>query len=223
VSPEPVCALISGGVDSAVLVWRELEAGAEVHPVYVTAGMTWEPVERRCLDRFLEGIATPRLQALHVLSLPLGDVYGTHWSVDGTGAPDYEAPDEAVYLPGRNIVLLSKAAIYCALNGIPRIAIGVLSANPFPDATDEFFASVGRALTLGLDYRLEIERPFSGLHKVDVVRMGAHLPLELTFSCVRPAGDLHCGDCNKCRERQEGFAEAGVPDLTRYARQRGVM
>jgi 7-cyano-7-deazaguanine synthase len=223
VQPEPACVLASGGVDSAVLVWRKLEDGGDVQPVYVRAGMAWEDVEYRCLAAYLQAIASPRLRPLHTLALPLGDVYGSHWSVAGEGAPEYEAPDEAVYLPGRNIVLLSKASIYCALNGIPRIALGVLAANPFPDATDEFFMSIQRALSLGLDHPLSIERPFASLHKVDVVRMGAQLPLELTFSCIRPVGEQHCGDCNKCRERQEGFLEAGVPDLTRYARARGLV
>src|SRR5438132_1703864 len=198
----PVCVLVSGGIDSAVLVWRELEAGAEVQPIYIRAGMAWEDVEQRWLERYLEAIASPRLGALKVLSLPLEDTYGSHWSVVAEGAPAYEAPDEAVYLPGRNVVLLSKAAIYCALNRIPRIALGVLAANPFPDATDEFFATIERALNLGLDHALTIERPLATLHKVDVVRIGAHLPLELTFSCIRPDGEFHCGDCNKCRERQ---------------------
>jgi 7-cyano-7-deazaguanine synthase len=215
--------LVSGGVDSAVLVSRMLVEGGEVQPIYVRAGMAWEDVEYRCLAAYLEAIASPRLRPLHALALPLDDVYGSHWSVAGEGVPDFDAPDEAVYLPGRNIVLLGKAAIYCALNSIPRIALGVLAANPFPDATDDFFAAIQRALSLGLDHPLAIERPFASLHKVDVVRMGEHLPLELTFSCIRPVGEQHCGDCNKCRERQEGFLEAGVADLTRYAKARGVV
>jgi len=215
--------LVSGGVDSAVLVARELQTGGEVQPVFVRAGMAWEEIEQRSLILYLAAVAAPGLRPLQVLSLPLDDVYGSHWSLGGPGAPEYDAPDEAVYLPGRNIALLSKTAIYCALNEISRIALGVLSANPFPDATDEFFASCERALSLGLGRPLTIERPFASLHKVDVVRLGGNLPLDLTFSCVQPAGELHCGDCNKCRERQEGFIEAEVPDRTRYAKQHGVV
>ena len=218
-----VSVLVSGGLDSAVLVWQALQDAPEVHPLYVRAGMAWEDVEEQLLARFLSAIATPALQPLHSLSLPVGDVYGSHWSVGAAPAPAYEAPDEAVYLPGRNIVLLSKAAIYCALQKIPRVALGVLSANPFPDATGEFFVSMQRTLSLGLDHELTIERPFASLHKADIVRMGAHLPLDLTLSCIRPVGELHCGNCNKCRERQEAFLEADMTDPTRYARQRGVV
>jgi 7-cyano-7-deazaguanine synthase len=221
--PEPVCVLVSGGVDSAVLVWLKLQDGGEVQPVYVRAGMAWEDVEQRWLARYLDAIASPRLRPLRSLSLPLDDVYGSHWSLRGEAGPAYDAPDETVYLPGRNIALLSKTSIYCALNHISRIALGVLAANPFPDATDEFIASIQRSLTLGLDHALTIERPFASLHKADVVRMGANLPLDLTFSCISPLGELHCGDCNKCRERQEGFIEASVPDRSSYAKQRGVV
>jgi 7-cyano-7-deazaguanine synthase len=73
-------------------------------------------------------------------------------------------------------------------------------------------------LSGGLAQPIRVERPFARLHKEDVVKLGAHLPLELTFTCNNPSGELHCGDCNKCAERQEGFAKAGVADPTTYAR-----
>jgi 7-cyano-7-deazaguanine synthase len=215
---ERVCVLTSGGVDSAVLVWHVLQSGVEVQPVYVATGMQWEAVETIWLDRYLMAIAAPGLLPLKRLELPLEDVYDRHWSVGGEVSPGYDAPDEAVYLPGRNIVLAAKTAIYCALNGIERIASGVLMGNPFPDATTEFFSSLERTLSLGLDHTIRTERPFSTMHKVDVVRLGHELPLELSFSCINPVGELHCGDCNKCAERQLGFNEAGVPDRTVYAR-----
>jgi len=218
VAQPTVCALVSGGLDSAVLAWYVARDGADVQPLYVRTGMIWEDVEFAHLCRFIESAGLSTVRAPRPISYPLGDVYAAHWSVGGEGRPGFDAPDEAVYLPGRNIVLTSKAAIYCALNGIERIVMGLLAGNPFPDATEPFFRSLAETLSLGLGSSITIERPFAGMHKPDVVRLGAHLPLELTFSCISPVGDLHCGDCNKCRERQEGFREAGVPDRTRYAR-----
>ena len=213
----PVCVLTSGGVDSAVLVGYLQDQGDDVHPVYIATGMQWEEVERRWLDRYLSAIASPRLRPLKALSFPLRDIYSDHWSVGGADSPDFDAPDEAVYLPGRNVILLAKTAVYCALSGIPRIAIGVLAGNPFPDATSSFFSGMADTLSGALASPIHIERPFGAMHKPDVVRLGAHLPLELSFSCINPVGDLHCGDCNKCRERQEGFRDAGVPDRTEYS------
>jgi 7-cyano-7-deazaguanine synthase len=49
------------------------------------------------------------------------------------------------------------------------------------------------------------------------MELGRGLPLELTFSCLRPADQLHCGACNKCAERQAAFQAAGMRDGTRYA------
>ena len=213
-----VCVLASGGVDSAILAWQLTQDGSEVQPIYVQAGMAWEETERRWLERYLGAISSPLLRPVRTLAFPLADVYASHWSLEGQGAPDYNAPDEAAYLPGRNVILVAKTAVYCALNGIERIAIGVLAGNPFPDATDGFFDSMAGALSAGLGCPLRIERPFGTMHKVDVVRLGAHLPLHLTFSCVQPVGESHCGSCNKCAERQRGFREAGVPDQTIYAR-----
>jgi 7-cyano-7-deazaguanine synthase len=62
--------------------------------------------------------------------------------------------------------------------------------------------------------------PYRGLSKAEVVRRGRGLPLEWTFSCLKPADGRHCGACNKCAERRRGFAEAGLPDPTDYRQER---
>jgi len=109
--------------------------------------------------------------------------------------------------------------LFCALRGIPRIAVGPLAGNPFPDATTEFFGAMAHALSLGLDYPLEIAAPFATMHKADVIRLGAELgvPLERTLSCMGPRDGRHCGRCSKCRERQDAFAECGLEDPAPYA------
>ena len=55
------------------------------------------------------------------------------------------------------------------------------------------------------------------MNKQQVMALGRNLPLELTFSCIAPAGGLHCGRCNKCAERQNAFRDAGITDKTSYA------
>ena len=73
-----------------------------------------------------------------VLSAPTAVLYGDHWSVRARASAADE-PDENTYLPGRNILLISLAAIWGSTHGVSRIAIGSLGGNPFPDATPEFF------------------------------------------------------------------------------------
>jgi 7-cyano-7-deazaguanine synthase len=212
--------LCSGGLDSAVLVAIEAQASV-VQPAYVSTGLAWEAAERRVLARILEAADFgPRVLPPVVLSLDMRDIYPpTHWAIRGT-PPAYDTPDEDVYLDGRNIVLLSKAAVFAARARIGRVALGPLAGNPFPDATPRFFQAMREALSIGLDHPIDIATPLSALHKADVIKRGMELdvPLALTLSCMNPReGDRHCGRCSKCRERHEAFVEAGVPDPTDYA------
>jgi len=214
------CVLFSGGLDSAVLLADEARRHASVWPVHVRAGFAWEDAERRAIDRLLA--AAPfagRVRSVTTLAVDMRDIYpADHWAVTGT-PPAYDTPDEDVYLDGRNIVLLSKAAVFCARRRVPRLALGSLSNNPFPDATPDFRRAMARALSLGLAFDIDIVTPLADVHKDGVVRLGLDLgvPLELSLSCMNPAHDGHCGRCSKCRERIDAFREAGVPDRTDYA------
>ncbi|OJW22609.1 MAG: 7-cyano-7-deazaguanine synthase [Planctomycetales bacterium 71-10] len=212
-----VAVLVSGGIESAVLVATMLDRYERVRPIYVRCGLRWEGVELAAARSFLAAIAREGLEPLVVLDEPIRDVYGPHWSTDGPDVPDAESPDEAVYLPGRNLLLTVKAAVWCRLRGATALALGSLGSNPFPDSTDEFFRGLESVLSRAMSGGPRLLRPFAGLHKPEVVRRGAGLPLEKTFSCIRPVDRLHCGRCNKCAERRQGFREAGVADLTLYA------
>ena len=157
---ERVAVLCSGGLDSVVLA-ADLATTAQVYPIYVASGLAWEREERAMLERALQAFpGGAHLAPLHVLDATVRDVYApTHWSLTGN-PPAWDTPDEEVYLAGRNIVLLGKAAVYCALRQIGRVALGPLAGNPFPDATPEFFEAMARALSLGLAHPITIETPY---------------------------------------------------------------
>ena len=210
--------LLSGGLDSAVLVADEATRD-EVQPIYVSVGLAWEPEEQAIVARFLASLPPGgRVRPLVSLSVDMRDVYAaSHWALTGQ-PPAYHTPDEDVYLPGRNVILLGKAGVYCASARIGRLVLGTLGHNPFPDATPAFRDAMARALSLGLAHPLQIEAPYANVSKADVIRRGAALGvrLELTLSCMNPRGQ-HCGECSKCRERHDAFVEAGIPDPTTYA------
>jgi 7-cyano-7-deazaguanine synthase len=212
--------LFSAGLDSAVLLADAARRFQVVQPMYVSAGLAWEAGELAYAERLLA--APPyaaRVKPLAALALDMRDVYpASHWAVRGD-APAFDTPDTDVYLEGRNVVLLSKAAVYMARAKLTHVLLGPLAGNPFPDATPAFFDLMSRALSTGLDAPIRIEAPFAGLHKRDVIRLGSELgvPFELTLSCMQPVDGLHCGRCSKCRERRDGFREAGVADPTSYA------
>ena len=212
-----VAVLASGGLDSAVLT-AELAATEAVVPIYVRCGLVWEAEEERALDAFLAALASPRVAAPVRLELPVAGLYGAHWSTGGEDVPGAETPDSAVYLPGRNILLIGLAAVWCSLNDVGKIAIGSLEDNPFPDGTPAFFADYSRLLSAALSHEIEVVAPLRGLHKWQIIARNAGLPLELTLTCIAPVGGRHCGDCNKCFERREAFRKANVADRTSYAR-----
>jgi 7-cyano-7-deazaguanine synthase len=146
------------------------------------------------------------------------DVYpDAHWAITGA-APAYDTPDEDVYLEGRNITLIAKAAVLCARSGTGRLVLGPLAGNPFPDAQPAFFDAMAAAVSAGLAWPLEIAAPFLTRQKAEVIRLGVELgvPLADTLSCMSPVEVRHCGRCSKCRERQDAFARAGVADTTTY-------
>ena len=208
--------LISGGLDSAILLGDALRRNLTVTPIYIRCGLAWESVERLYLERYLDVLACPALKPLVMLDQPIADVYGPHWSITGEDAPVIGTPEEAVFLPGRNVLLLAKSLLWCHLQGVPALALGSLQSNPFPDATPEFFNGFQELVNQAMQGKVEVCLPFGGMKKAAVMALGKSLPLEYTFSCVAPVAALHCGRCSKCGERRDAFADAGMADPTRY-------
>jgi 7-cyano-7-deazaguanine synthase len=240
--------LISGGLDSCILLGHLLRTGQSVQPIYVRTGLAWEPEECRALDAFFAAIADANsglpsgagphpsplpegegtligplaaeeatlLRPVVELDQPVDDLYGPHWSTGARPGPAADAPDEDVYLPGRNALLLLKPLLWCSWHGIDELALGVLAMNPFDDATDAFFDHFAAAVNLAGGRPVRITRPLARLGKQAVMRLGQDMPLELTFSCVSPIEGRHCGRCNKCTERNAAFRAIGRRDPTHY-------
>jgi len=219
--------LFSGGLDSAVLAADALADGP-AHALHVSVGFAWEAEELAMAARlFAHPPFAGRIEPPVGLRFDMLDVFPpTHWAVRGE-PPAFDTPDEDVYLDGRNVILLSKAAVYAArTNGgrgapeasVTRLLLGTLADNPFPDASPAFLSATAQSFSLGLGIPIRVETPFATLHKSDVIRRGVALgvPLALTLSCMQPKDGMHCGRCSKCRERRDAFREAGVEDLTVY-------
>ncbi|MBI2093428.1 MAG: 7-cyano-7-deazaguanine synthase [Candidatus Omnitrophica bacterium] len=218
-----VCALVSGGLDSALLLQKLAQRHRPVVPLYVRCGLIWEEAEMWWLARLLKTLNLRELQPLRVLAIPMHSLYKNHWSLTGKAMPAACSPDAAVYLPGRNVLLLSAAAIWAAPRGGSTIAIGTLKGNPFGDATLDFFQRLSGCLSLAVSQPVRILAPLRRFKKSYWIRRFNHLPFHFSFSCIHPVGHQHCGCCNKCAERAGSFLEAGIPDPTRYALRKPVI
>src|SRR5262249_28653543 len=216
-SSNTISVLASGGLDSSIFIGHLLREGRRVQPFFIRTGLVWQSAGRPALERFVAAVATNDLAKLVVLELPLADLYDGHWSLTGCETPAADSPDEAVFLPGRNALLIVKAAVWCQLHGIGELALAPLGTSPFDDASAAFFRDFSAAVNHGGPRELRLSRPFGDMNKRQVMGLGRGLPLELTFSCIAPLPGLHGGQCNKCAERQAAFRDAQMRDRTAYA------
>jgi len=133
------------------------------------------------------------------------------------------------YVPARNIIFLSLCLGLAEAAGARDIFIGVnaLDYSGYPDCRPEFIEAFEAMANVGTKAGVEgkgftLHTPLIDFSKAEIVRDAARLGLDtaMSWSCYDPApGGVHCGLCDSCRLRAKGFAEAGLPDPTRYAEQ----
>jgi 7-cyano-7-deazaguanine synthase len=145
------------------------------------------------------------------------------------------------YVPARNTIFLSYALAWAEVLAVRDVFIGVnaVDYSGYPDCRPEFIAAfeamANLATRAGVEAGTEARRhggtkagfhvhaPLIQLTKAQIIRRGVELGVDysLTHSCYDPdAQGCACGRCDSCLIRRKGFAEAGVPDPTRYASSR---
>jgi len=215
--------LLSGGLDSMVCAALAREAGYSVVALTVDYGQR----HRAELDA-AKAIAA-RLADKHiVLPLDLRAFGGSALTSDiavpkdgvGEGIP-------VTYVPARNTIFLSLALGLAEASGAYDIFIGVnaLDYSGYPDCRPEFVAEFERLANLatkaGIEGdRITIRTPLLDMSKADIAREAERLGLDagLSHSCYDPSPDGGaCRECDACRLRAKGFAEAGIADPTIYA------
>lgn len=213
----PVAVMLGGGVESTALVKRFLANGNDVVPIHIRCGLVWDDCEDLFIRRFLAANASSRLHPLIDFALPLHDFLGSHWAVTGKNIPRAGAASSDLEIPLRNLTLLS-FAIH-RLKHLPAIclAMGTTADNCYRDGSRAYFDKCEEVLTLETGRPVRILTPLIGLHKTQVIRESDRDTLALSFSCVGPVHDKHCGQCIKCGRRRAAFAAAGVDDPTDYA------
>jgi 7-cyano-7-deazaguanine synthase len=187
--------LLSAGLDSAVLAASEARR-AHVQPIYVSTGLAWEVQELEALHRLLATPPFASLASLAHLTFTVRDLYPpTHWALRGE-PPAFDTPDEDVYLTGRNVILLSKASLYCAQHGHrAKLRLDLSPAIRFPTqlrSSSTRWRARCRSGSLTKSGSMRRLRQSTNPTYRDWRR--TRRPLELTLSCMNPREGLHCGD-----------------------------
>ena len=219
--------LLSGGLDSATCLAVARAGGWEAHCLSVDYGQRHrgELARARAVARAL-GAADHR-----VVTVDLGAFGGSALTDAAIAVPKGRSSREmaagipVTYVPARNTVLLALALAHAETIGADDVFLGVnaIDYSGYPDCRPAFleaFERVARVATrAGVEgRRLRIRAPLLRKSKAEIVRLGIRLgvPYRLTQSCYDPVGARACGRCDACQLRRKGFAEAGVPDPTRY-------
>ena len=130
------------------------------------------------------------------------------------------------YVPARNTIFLSYALAWAEVLGVLDVFVGVnaVDYSGYPDCRPEFVAAFEAMANLATKMTAEgagfkVHAPLVHLTKAQIIRRGTELGVDygLTHSCYDPdAQGRACGRCDSCVLRRKGFAEASVPDPTRY-------
>ena len=147
---------------------------------------------------------------------------------------DIDVPKEGVgndipvtYVPARNTIFLSFALGWAEVLGASDIYIGVnaLDYSGYPDCRPEYIEAYQKMANLATRVGVEgtskfnIHTPLISMTKAEIIKAGLALGVDysLTHSCYDPTAEgLSCGECDSCRLRLKGFAEAGLSDPLKY-------
>jgi 7-cyano-7-deazaguanine synthase len=130
--------------------------------------------------------------------------------------PTFSQP---IIVPFRNAIFLSVAVAHSIGIGAKKIFYGAHGSDTqfYPDCRKEFYQSFEKTAQLGTETKIQIEAPFSGITKAELIKKGKELsvPFELTWSCYFDR-EKHCGKCESCVNRKKAFKEANILDPTEY-------
>jgi 7-cyano-7-deazaguanine synthase len=221
--------LLSGGLDSMVCAGLAREAGARI------VALTIDYNQRHRVELESAARIAAHVGAAEHIVLPLdlrrfgGSALTDDIAVPKDG-PEYDGEGGNVpvtYVPARNLIFLSLTLGLAEARRAQDIVIGVnaLDYSGYPDCRPDFIAGFEKLARLatrdgdkGVDFH--IHAPLQHMTKADIAAEAARLGMDagMSWSCYDPApSGEHCGLCDSCRLRSKGFADAGLPDPTRYA------
>lgn len=230
---KPAVVLVSGGMDSAVVLAIARERGHAVHALSVRYGQR-HTSELDAAERVAAALGAVQHKTVNVDLRAIGGSALTDdidVPLDADGHPvGQQAPKDAIpvtYVPARNTIMLSVALGWAEVLGASDLYCGVnaVDYSGYPDCRPEFVEAFERLANLATKAGVEgaglrVHAPLQYLSKADIVREGLRLGVDfaLTVSCYQADGHGRaCGRCDACRLRAEGFAAAGVADPTHYA------
>ncbi len=230
---KPAVILLSGGMDSAVVLAIAQEQGYACHALSVRYGQRHtselDAADRiaRALDAVAHKTVVVDLRSIGGSALTDAEIDVPLDSPQHPGGPHaFPSMIPVTYVPARNTIMLSLALGWAEVLGAADIFCGVnaVDYSGYPDCRPEFIEAFETLANLATKAGVEgagfrVHAPLLRMSKADIVHEGLRLGVEFaqTVSCYQadPQGRA-CGHCDACRLRAEGFAAAGIDDPTHY-------
>ncbi len=223
--------LLSGGLDSATVLGIAKKMGFQCYC------MTFRYGQRHAIE--IE--AAKRIAAVNgviehkLIDLDLAQFGGSALTDRDIDVPknrqNLENSDSEIpitYVPARNTIFLSYGLAWAEVLGISDIFIGVnmTDYSGYPDCRAEFIeafenmANLATAAAVEGKAKYKIHTPIIKMSKAEIIKHGTDIGVDysMTHSCYDPdAKGRPCGQCDSCKLRLKGFAEAGLTDSVEYS------
>ncbi len=211
---EPVIALLSGGLDSAVSLVK-LEVDPRYHvlkAIMIDYGQRAFLQERKASSSLAQYYGIP----YQVLTLDwLKDLLPEGLKRES----NIENPTQLyqVWVPNRNGLFLNMAAAMAEGYGAKYVTFGANvdeAQAGFPDNGVPFYESLNQTLQYSTRNGVEVMAPVGHLTKIEIAQLGKDLglPFKYIWSCYE-AEDLHCGKCASCLHLKRATKAVGLPIL----------
>ncbi len=219
--------VFSGGQDSTTCLTWALSRYERVETIGFSYGQR-HAVEMECREPIRQALAglsplwASRLGPDRVIPLDvLGEVSVSALTADLPVASSREDGLPATFVPGRNLVFLTFAAIVAFQRGLKRVVTGVCETDfsGYPDCRDDTIKALQTALNLGLNSRLVLETPLMWIDKAETWALAeslggsalVQLIVQETHTCYNGdrrtwhAWGFGCGQCDACGLRLAGW------------------
>lgn len=215
---EKALVVLSGGQDSTTCLYWAIDRFGRTNVSSITFDYGQKHrIELECAREVAAAAGVANVCLPIDTFAALGGDALTDMAIPVSDEADQETELPVTFVAGRNLIFLTFAAAYAYRHGIQHIVTGVAQTDysGYPDCREETMAALQRAITLGMDREFTIHTPLMHRSKKETVelavRLGVLEAMALTHTCyngLRPP----CGECQACRLRARGFAEAGVQD-----------
>jgi 7-cyano-7-deazaguanine synthase len=211
--------VLSGGMDSTVLLEDALKQGKEVCAISFDYGSKHNQTELQMVANCCQIKNIDH----KIIKLPfINELFSSSLLQSGDAIPEgkYDADNmKSTVVPFRNGIMMSIAAGYAESIEANEVLLGSHAGDHFiyPDCRPEFNKAFSQAVSIGTDNKVQVVFPFAHIDKREIGDLGRSMNVDFskTWTCYQ-GGEIHCGVCGSCDERKYALRFEEGLDPTEY-------